>query len=502
MKSERASKEIERRFLVVPCSPKTLFKRLQIPYRKIPIEQFYLKRSPKRVHRMRKIGNRYIETIKRGEGLVREEIERPIRRSAYRKAKKAIDSSHIIRKVRYVFEYGGIVYELDRFLEPLKPLSILEVEFPDRERAEAFSLPEEIGCAIIQEITGIGIFSNAALSLQMRIPPLPIDLHTLLTRYDTLPVQRFLSASAGIRYEPWIRASLGLKAALYGTNLTIRHTRTALLEGDDDPERIHQMRVALRKMRTLIENFAWLLDKNKYRWFREAGKTLMRYTAQARDIDVFLENLDRFFRVGKIPNTGYRSLLSHLRPLRQEAYDNLRKILHHESVRSLMGSLDAFCLQAERGIVTANDTPLLLALDRIVHKRRQTLHKHYKAVLRSPRDVRRYHKLRIAVKELRYVLEAFPSVLDPESTPRFLKKLKSLQTLLGEHHDLSVQCQELEEIGRLDDSIFGQELDPLLQRLARDQRKLEKRSLLVAHKLIRKKRAYKRLICRCTAKKK
>ena len=55
------------------------------------------------------------------------------------------------------------------------------------------------------------------------------------------------------------------------------------------------------------------------------------------------------------------------------------------------------------------------------------------------------HDLRKRCKELRYLLEIFASVFEPQAYLRALKDLKGLQDCLGEFQDRQVQQQELRE---------------------------------------------------------
>ena len=55
------------------------------------------------------------------------------------------------------------------------------------------------------------------------------------------------------------------------------------------------------------------------------------------------------------------------------------------------------------------------------------------------------HDLRKRCKELRYLLEIFASLFDPQAYQRALKDLKGLQDCLGEFQDRQVQQQEIRD---------------------------------------------------------
>jgi len=160
--------EIERKFLLSPCSIKEFLAKNGIDYRVEEIEQFYIKSSKDGVERYRQKGDKYIHTIKKGSGLIREEYEEFVDRDEYLKYRKS--ASNILKKSRYIFDIGDNRFELDEFKGKLKGLNILEVEFEDEKSAEEFNLPELFDNIVISEVTEDIRFTNGYLSKHMKIP--------------------------------------------------------------------------------------------------------------------------------------------------------------------------------------------------------------------------------------------------------------------------------------------------------------------------------------------
>ena len=101
------------------------------------IEQAYLNTEP--VIRVRREDDTFYLTYK-GKGLLaREEYNLPLNEQAYYHLLEKADGV-IISKKRYVIpiEDTSLCVELDIFEKPFAPLIIAEVEFPDKETAEAF----------------------------------------------------------------------------------------------------------------------------------------------------------------------------------------------------------------------------------------------------------------------------------------------------------------------------------------------------------------------------
>jgi len=161
--------EIEKRYLCNGSKIITTLKKEQISYIITNIEQFYLKATKEETLRYRKDENRYIKNIKRGSGLVREELEVEVSKKEYKEA-KAKNSAGVIKKKRYKFKLDGNLYELDIFKGKLEGLSIVEVEFKDIYQANNFKPTKLIESAIIKDITNEAIYSNGALSRSMKIP--------------------------------------------------------------------------------------------------------------------------------------------------------------------------------------------------------------------------------------------------------------------------------------------------------------------------------------------
>lgn len=166
--------EIERKFTVKEL-PENL---TSYPCR--IIEQAYLNTDP--VIRIRRQNDEYYLTYK-GKGLLaREEYNLPLNEQAYYHLREKADGN-IISKKRYVIPVKhpqfaptymskhlsdsdksvdslGLCVELDIFDAPFAPLIIAEVEFPDKEMAEAFQMLDWFS----QDVTNDPAYHNSNLS--------------------------------------------------------------------------------------------------------------------------------------------------------------------------------------------------------------------------------------------------------------------------------------------------------------------------------------------------
>ena len=168
-----------------------------------------------------------------------------------------------------------------------------------------------------------------------------------------------------------------------------------------DAEYLHQLRVGIRRLRTVLRVFkAKRLDRRLRKLAQPLG--------EARDWDVFVARFGR---------GGSQRRLAHAR---------CRRALESAELRE-------FFLEAKR-FVPAADGPLasfaVKALDRL----------HRKALKRARgidwRDEKRRHAVRIAIRRLRYGCDFFsPCFSDAR---RYLRGLAELQDLLGDLNDIAV----------------------------------------------------------------
>lgn len=113
--------------------------------------------------RIRDEGGSHTLTVKGGHGLERDEVEVPLDADRFEALWPLAGDRHL-EKTRVKLPLGdegaGVVAELDRYGGRLAGLAVVEVEFPDRDQADAFEPPPWFG----EELTGQRGWSNAALA--------------------------------------------------------------------------------------------------------------------------------------------------------------------------------------------------------------------------------------------------------------------------------------------------------------------------------------------------
>jgi len=202
-----------------------------------------------------------------------------------------------------------------------------------------------------------------------------------------------------------------------------------------DPEELHKMRTAVRRLRAILgavrDMFdpAWLGPlRNELDWL---GKVL----GGLRDLDVLREYL--------------RTELASLKPAARAAGDDLLDLVdaqraraRHRILAALDGEryvnlLDRLEQAVHRPKVVAAD----LSLPAVAARQFKKLRKAVKVLLKDPSDMG-LHAVRIRVKRARYAAElAQPIVGRPAE--RFVARTKKLQDVLGEYQDAVVAEERL-----------------------------------------------------------
>jgi triphosphatase len=121
----------------------------------------------------------------------------------------------------------------------------------------------------------------------------------------------------------------------------------------------------------------------------------------------------------------------------------------------------------------------------VLDRRRRTVRKRSRHFRRLP--ARGRHRLRIAVKKLRYAVELLDSLYDRRDIRPFVKRLKELQDELGHANDVRVAYGLVIELGRTAPRVESM-VDAGAQMLARHERTLahsEKRMRKRLRRLIR-----------------
>ncbi len=214
-----------------------------------------------------------------------------------------------------------------------------------------------------------------------------------------------------------------------------------------DPEGVHQLRVALRRLRSALSLFRPLLPSADRDRLNGELRHLLGELGPARDLDVLeselLAPLAEIEALAPELET-LRGLLAEHRP---ELYERVRRAVGARRTAELFVDLLVwFELERFRGesataeAQAAWDGPLQpFARERLERRWRKVkkLGRRFDAL-----DARGRHELRIAVKKLRYAIDFLGSVWGRSESRRYASQLAELQDRLGHLNDLAVALDQ------------------------------------------------------------
>lgn len=208
------------------------------------------------------------------------------------------------------------------------------------------------------------------------------------------------------------------------------------------PDGVHQMRVAARRIRSAVSSLKKMVPIEDRRWIAEELGWLAGVLGRARNLDVFAGELLPAARAGLPDKPGWEDLAATLARLRQEAHDNVKEaVLAERYTAAMLKLLHWFEARGWREKQAPQEAEIgTSAIGEVVG---QVLDRRWRKIRRrSGRFAKRTpperHKLRIAVKKLRYTTELFSSLLAKGELQSFIGRLKQLQDDLGHANDVHV----------------------------------------------------------------
>jgi CHAD domain-containing protein len=236
-------------------------------------------------------------------------------------------------------------------------------------------------------------------------------------------------------------ALAGFRAALRPTVAVIdaRWEQVGLTE---DPEHLHDLRVALRRTRTIVAAGRRVLPRavrddltSELAWFARA-------TGRPRDLDVHVEALLGIRERLDAPS-AIDPVIDRIQAERADAHAKLVTLQGEERAGTLRAALGGWCAVPDGWVRGGRDADR--PVGEVAAIRIGNAHLRVREGLTRARQAgedEALHRLRRDVKRLRYLLEAFGGLGGRGHQRSVLWHLRALQDVLGEHQDTVVQrCQ-------------------------------------------------------------
>ncbi len=227
-----------------------------------------------------------------------------------------------------------------------------------------------------------------------------------------------------------------------GHLLEVARQQSARIAHGGGPEGVHQTRVALRRLRSLLRVFRTATECAELRSLDTRFREVLTVLGPARDWDVFLAGIGRDIAASFPGERRIEALLRAAEARRHAAYDAVLAMLEAPAWRGLL--VDAIGLLLRRPWRGNASEEAGQALDAPVRAfGRGILERRWHRVRRAgdafeALSAEELHELRLDGKRLRYAAEVFAPVFGAKAGRRFLRRLAALQDGLGIANDAAV----------------------------------------------------------------
>ena len=417
--------------------------------------------------RLRRDGNRSIQTLKGGGGVAaglheRDEIEWDLSGHALNVA--LLDNTPYAelfakRKVRghlrpvFTTEFARVARTLafpDGTLAELAldrgviragrheaPISEAEIELKGGDLARLFALARTIARDVPLRL---GHASKAERGYALGHGPAPPQ------KARAVPLEEALSAGAALR-----RIAMACVAQMQANEDGLRAGR--------GPEYLHQLRVGLRRLRSCLGLVALAASKEAVAPLAEELRWLGGALGPARDWDVFMTETfpplaQRF--AGTAGLASFRARAARVRRAHDAAARDAVSSRRYTDLLLALGAafarddLPAFAVNAAPAAAGEGeapprlDSPVGTFAAFVIERRDRRIRKRGRDVPEAPPQER--HRVRIAAKKLRYAAEFFAPLYPAKRVTRYIEALEGLQDILGALNDAAVVDRLLAEV--------------------------------------------------------
>jgi len=216
------------------------------------------------------------------------------------------------------------------------------------------------------------------------------------------------------------------------------------------PDSVHQMRVAARRLRSMMQAYPAVLPKPATQHLRAELKWLGEMLSGARDNEVLSDYL--MTRLASLPaeqvlGPAQARTRGHFAPLEASERETLLEAMNSARYYAVLAEVDR--LLADPPLTAAAAQPADKVLPRAInrtYRRTRRRMRHAQRMVSGPGRDTALHETRKAAKRARYAAEAAQPALGRKAG-RFARRMKAVQSALGDHHDAVNARAAAREIG-------------------------------------------------------
>jgi len=214
---------------------------------------------------------------------------------------------------------------------------------------------------------------------------------------------------------------------------------------DIDTEYLHDFRVAVRRTRSVLKLLGDVLPDGlaarmgaEFRWLGDV-------TSATRDLDVYLLGIGDMARLVARPGS-LDPFGAYVRKRRAAEHRALVRALRSDRFVELGAAWRADLATVMSAPSRHRETAAQLAEDRLHRIFRKATTRSRAITSKSPSE--QVHSLRKTCKEMRYLLEVFKPLCNPDAYRDVITDFKELQTVLGDFQDGEVQAAALRQFAQ------------------------------------------------------
>jgi CHAD domain-containing protein len=205
-----------------------------------------------------------------------------------------------------------------------------------------------------------------------------------------------------------------------------------------DPEGVHSMRVASRRVRSVMRDFLPYLPKRSFASSIKRFKGIADALGEVRDQDVAIQALEEIEKKAPAEHAAaLNQFIAKRKEVRERRRRELKVVLAKGELKSLETDFTAALEEAntvmERKRKRLTPPTFATVSQEIIRDRLKEFEKRSDGLFK-PLDVNALHELRIAAKRLRYAIELLAPCF-PRSISTHAKRAARLQAALGDLHD-------------------------------------------------------------------
>jgi inorganic triphosphatase YgiF len=384
--------------------------------------------------RVRESKGRRILTMKRGEGLAREEYETPLEGgqqptelAPLREILSEGDAAALspafnvrVNRRQRLIRYGEA--EIELALDQgevsggrrVSQISEVELELKSGRPEALFDLARDLSKAAPLYLS----FDTKSARGQALVADQPV------TARRKAKVKLDRDATVGEAFQKNARNALATIAA-----------NAAVLREAPHAEAVHQLRVAARRLRSALATFRPVVEDGRYELVKGELRWLAKAFDNARNLDVFAGEVLGPAQIMGAPPKGLGALVEAVEAARDSARKDACTTAASERFRALMIDATAW---VETGAWLAGEAakePARAYAARTLARRLKKLLKRGRKL--ETRDDATRHEVRIEAKKLRYAAEGFASLYPEKKVDRFVGRLRGLQDNLGALNDIA-----------------------------------------------------------------